>query len=95
VVKRPLATYLCRMKAFALICILPLVAMTGATLAHAEDPSLPGVSKPGAIVTTPPPEPTEAPRDPRSFRVGNTDVRISGDITVDVIIGDIKPSPRH
>lgn len=94
-VKRPLAAYLCRMKAFASICMLPLLAITGAISAHAEDPNLPGVSKPDAIVTSPPPEPTEVSRDPRSFRVGNTDVRISGDITVDVIIGDIKPSQRR
>lgn len=90
-VKRPLSAYFCRMKAFASICMLPLLAIS----AHAEDPNLPGVSKPDAIVTSPPPEPTEVSRDPRSFRVGNTDVRISGDITVDVIIGDIKPSPRR
>ena len=83
------------MNRVASIVSLSLATGLGTGMAVAEDQSLPGVSKPAPIVTAPPPEPDGNASDPRSFRVGNTDVRISGEIVVDVTIGDIKPSPRR
>lgn len=88
-------TYLLRMNRVASIVSLSLATAFGTGIASAEDKSLPGVSKPEPIVTAPPPEPDEHASDPRSFRVGNTDVRISGEVVVDVTIGGIGPSPRR
>lgn len=62
---------------------------------YAEDLDLPGVTTPEAIVKAPQPEPSDADSDPRSFRIGDTDVWISGDITIDVTIGDLKSNPRR
>jgi hypothetical protein len=68
-------------------------AATGIALAE-ENPTLPGVKAPKPIVTAPPPEPEPMsnPSKPNTFRIGNTDVTISGDITVDV--GTFKSSKR-
>lgn len=71
--------------------------MTNATLAGdkpagAPQP-LPGVSSPPEIVTTLPPEPTDGSGDPGHFRIGNTDVRISGSVRIDVTAGNL-PKPR-
>ena len=81
------------MNAVVAVCALSLASLVGVLPAIAEDDNLPGVSKKSEpIVTTLPPEPTENGDDPQSFRIGNTDVRISGEITIDVVTGDIKPS---
>ncbi|RCS25858.1 hypothetical protein DUT91_00240 [Phyllobacterium salinisoli] len=59
-----------------------------------ENKTLPGVKAPKPIVTAPPPEPDQMtdPSSPKTFRIGNTDVTISGAITVDV--GTFKSSRR-
>nr|WP_244491100.1 hypothetical protein [Paramesorhizobium deserti] len=66
----------------------------GASLAE-ENKTLPGVKPPKAIVTAPPPEPDQMtdPSKPNSFRIGNTDVTISGSITIDV--GTFKSPSRR
>ncbi|WP_188822434.1 hypothetical protein [Brucella endophytica] len=69
------------------------IAAPGVSLAQ-ENQTLPGVTPPKPIVTAPPPEPdrmTDSSK-PNTFRIGNTDVTISGDITVDV--GTMKSSRR-
>lgn len=76
-------------------CALSLVSLLGAMPAAAEEKDLPGVSKREPIVTMPRPEPTDSDGDPRSFRIGNTDVRISGEITIDITAGDLKVEPRR
>lgn len=68
--------------------------------AFANDPSptgLPGVGVQKPIVATPPPQP-EPDSQPagtwKNFRVGNTDVSISGSVTVDVGTGNSRTSGR-
>lgn len=56
--------------------------------------TLPGVSVDHKIVGSVPPEPTDRETDPTTFRVGNTDVHISGYVQVDVTAGRLG-SPRH
>ncbi|WP_420962872.1 hypothetical protein [Brucella sp. IR073] len=75
-----------------IVPILTSMATIGTSFAD-ENPTLPGVQAPKPIVTAPPPEPDRMtdPSKPNTFRIGNTDVTISGDITVDV--GTMK-SPR-
>jgi hypothetical protein len=87
-------TYVPGMNAFTATCALLFAALV-ATPAMAENQNLPGVSQPEPIVTTPPPEPTDTGADPRSFRVGNTDVRLSGQIMIDITAGDLKVEPRR
>ncbi|PYE89988.1 hypothetical protein [Phyllobacterium leguminum] len=59
-----------------------------------ENKTLPGVIPPKPIVTAPPPEPDRMtdPSRPNTVRIGNTDVTISGSITVDV--GTMKSSRK-
>lgn len=66
---------------------------TGTSLAE-ENPTLPGVTPPKPIVTAPLPEPDRMtdPAKPNTFRIGNTDVTVSGSITVDV--GTFRSSKR-
>ncbi|PQA72864.1 hypothetical protein C3731_14235 [Brucella oryzae] len=55
--------------------------------ANNGSPGLPGVKAQKPIVSAPPaaPEPDQAPNGNwKNFRVGNTDVSISGSITIDV-----------
>lgn len=78
------------MKTFAatLLLILP------AGLAAAGD--LPGVEQPKTIVQ-PLPEPLDeqaATTDDGRIKVGDWDVKVSGSITVDVGVGNIKPPKR-
>ncbi|MBB2970542.1 hypothetical protein [Mesorhizobium sp. RMAD-H1] len=76
------------------------LAVTASALASGaaraeENKTLPGVKPPKAIVTAPPPEPDGMtdPSKPNSFRIGNTDVTVSGSITVD--IGTFKSPSRR
>ena len=71
------------------------IAVFSTLSAHADAtaPGLPGVKLPPAIVQAPPPEPDEKPdpsATPGSFRVGNTQVHISGDIRIDVGTGNAR-----
>ncbi|NKC02839.1 hypothetical protein HED55_04100 [Ochrobactrum haematophilum] len=53
-------------------------------------PGLPGVEAQKPLVSAPPPapEPDQAPKGNwKNFRVGNTDVSVSGDIIIDVGTG--------
>ncbi|EFM62741.1 Hypothetical protein BROD_1181 [Brucella sp. NF 2653] len=55
-----------------------------------QQTELPGVKPQKPIVTAPPPapEPDQASRESwKNFRVGNTDVSISGDVIIDVGAG--------
>lgn len=70
------------------------------TSAFAQDnspPGLPGVESQKPIVSAPPPapEPNSQPAGSwKNFRVGNTDVSISGSVTVDVGSGGSRSSRR-
>ncbi|MER9327483.1 hypothetical protein NKJ26_00400 [Mesorhizobium sp. M0152] len=84
--------------AIAMLAIAGLVSGT----ARAEDNSprkgaLPGVSSEYRIAR-PAPQPESDDAFPSNgdgqFKIGDTDVRISGSITVDVGAGSIKPSNR-
>ncbi|WP_136618969.1 MULTISPECIES: hypothetical protein [Mesorhizobium] len=76
--------------------------ISGAALAEDSSPStqksaLPGVTGDYRIAKpAPKPEPDDAfPSNGNGqFKIGDTDVRISGSITVDVGVGAIKPSNR-
>jgi hypothetical protein len=84
------------MKRFAILLPLAILALAGAAAAGEKkqaDKTLPGVSAPPDIVTTLPPEPTDEPTDPTHFRIGNTEVRISGSLRIDMTTGNLPP-PR-
>ncbi|TPM36073.1 hypothetical protein [Mesorhizobium sp. B2-3-5] len=70
-------------------------AFAGDNSSPAQTGALPGVAADYRIAKpTPVPEPDAFPSDGNGqFRIGDTDVRISGSITVDVGTGGIK-SPR-
>lgn len=80
--------------------IAGLAVLTGAAVADDTSPdkgTLPGVASDYRIAKpAPQPEPDEiAPGNRiKQFKIGDTDVRISGSITVDVGAGAIGPS-RH
>ncbi|MDX8464531.1 hypothetical protein RFM26_02380 [Mesorhizobium sp. VK23B] len=75
-------------------------ALIGSTAAFAGDSSaqkLPGVSSDYRIAKpAPQPEPDDAlPAGSNgTFKIGDTDVRISGSITIDMATGGIRP-PNH
>ncbi|WP_411506999.1 hypothetical protein [Brucella anthropi] len=71
--------------------------MISAASAKDGSPGLPGVQTPKPIVTAPPPapEPDQKPNGNwKNFRIGNTDVSISGDITIDAGTGNSRTSGR-
>ncbi len=74
--------------------------LTSTLVAEAKDKepgSLPGVKPQKPIVTAPPPapEPDQVQQGSwKNFRIGNTDVSISGNITVDVGTGNSRSSGR-
>lgn len=83
--------------------ILMLTAVFSTLLsasAFANDPAptgLPGVKPQKPIVSAPPPapEPNNQPAGTwKNFRVGNTDVSVSGSVTVDVGSGNSRISGR-
>jgi hypothetical protein len=66
------------------------VLAAGAFAQDKSAPGLPGVEAQKPLVSAPPPapEPDQAPKGNwKNFRVGNTDVSVSGDITIDVGTG--------
>ncbi|MBB5701865.1 hypothetical protein FHS76_001727 [Ochrobactrum daejeonense] len=66
-------------------------------LANDRSPGLPGVQLPKPIISAPPPapEPDQPPVETwKNFRIGNTDVSVSGDITIDVGTGNSRISGR-
>lgn len=72
-------------------------AFAGDGSAPAQNGALPGVTGDYRIVKpAPAPEPDDAlPSNGNGqFKIGNTDVRISGSITVDVSAGGIRPPSR-
>ena len=77
---------------------LAAALLTGATALADDNASqkLPGVSGDFRIAKpAPQPEPDDLPAgSDGSFKIGNTDVRIGGSITVDMGTGGIKP-PNH
>lgn len=84
------------MKMRVVVALVPLAALAPAIPALAGDEqieTLPGVSRQPDIVTTLPPEPTDDPADPTHFKIGDTEVRISGSIRIDVTAGGLPP-PR-
>lgn len=87
--------YPCRMT-IARRCLTAIALLLAAANAGmAEENALPGVSVDRPIVGEMPPEPGDHPDDPGSFRIGDTDVRISGSVTVDVTVGDLRPRPNR
>ena len=81
---------------FLALSTIFLVAISTAS-ANDGSPGLPGVKPQKPIVSAPPPapEPDQAPGGNwKNFRIGNTDVTISGSITVDVGTGNSRTSRR-
>ncbi|KAB2751608.1 hypothetical protein [Brucella anthropi] len=79
--------------------IFGFVFLATVSTAPANDgsPGLPGVQAQKPIVTAPPPapEPEQAPSGNwKNFRVGNTDVSVSGSITIDVGTKNSRTSGR-
>ncbi|MER8377289.1 hypothetical protein [Mesorhizobium sp. M1406] len=79
----------------ALVCLSSGKAFAGDSSAQAQKGALPGVAGDYRIAK-PAPEPDDAfPGNGNGqFKIGDTDVRISGSITVDVGAGSIG-QPRH
>lgn len=72
-------------------------AIFSTALANDGSPGLPGVQLPKPIVSAqqPAPEPEQLPAGTwKNFRIGNTDVSVSGDITIDVGTGSSRISGR-
>ncbi|MGB3415897.1 MAG: hypothetical protein WBA36_04430 [Mesorhizobium sp.] len=58
--------------------------------------TLPGVDKPYRIVKPQAPEPDEpAVKTPGQFKIGDMDVHISGNVTVDIGAGPLQPRGRR
>ncbi|MEE9909427.1 hypothetical protein LWV33_19490 [Brucella intermedia] len=81
------------------ILVSGAIFLAALSTASANDgsPGLPGVHPQKPIVAAPPPapEPDQAQSGNwRNFRVGNTDVSISGSISVDVGTGNSRSSRR-
>lgn len=85
-------------KRFLIVSFASSIAMAGNAFANDQSPSgLPGVKAQKPIVSAPPPapEPDQKPAGNwKNFRVGNTDVSISGDIIIDVGTGHMRSSSR-
>lgn len=74
--------------------VLALCVLFAAVPAALADEPLPGVEGGHAIVRQAPPEPEPLPAgEDGTFQVGNTRVKISGSVTVDVGVGNVR-SPR-
>ncbi|CAN7537922.1 hypothetical protein [Mesorhizobium sp. LjRoot246] len=86
-------------RAIAAVVLAFAGLMSGTALADDSSPptqrGLPGVAGDYRIAKpAPEPEPDDAFPSNGTFKIGDTDVRISGSITVDVGAGGIKPSNR-
>lgn len=86
------------MKPFPLLTAFFLSLLSAGAFANEPSPAgLPGVEAQRPIVSAPPPapEPNNQPAGTwKNFRVGNTDVSISGSVTVDVGTGGSRSSGR-
>ncbi|KAB0573166.1 hypothetical protein [Brucella pituitosa] len=86
------------MKRFLMFTAVFSMALSASAFANDPSPTgLPGVEPQKPIVSAPPPapEPNSQPAGTwKNFRVGNTDVSISGSITVDVGTGGSRSSGR-
>ena len=83
--------------AIAVTAVTTSAAFAGDNAASSAKGALPGVTSDYRIAKpAPQPEPDDAlpAGENGTFKIGNTDVRISGTITVDVGTGGIKPSNR-
>ena len=86
------------MKQFLMFTAVFSMALSAGAFANEPSPTgLPGVKPQKPIVSAPPPapEPNSQPAGSwKSFRVGNTDVSVSGSVTVDVGSGNSRISGR-
>lgn len=85
------------MTAIAITAVTASAALAGNSTSQTQTGALPGVTSDYRIAKpAPQPEPDDAlpAGENGTFKIGNTDVRISGTITVDVGTGGIKPSRR-
>jgi len=83
--------------AIAITAATSNMAFAGNSTSSSPKSALPGVTSDYRIAKpAPEPEPDDAlpAGENGTFKIGNTDVRISGSITVDVGVGAIKPSNR-
>ena len=89
-------------RVIAVVVIALAGSMSGTALADDSSPAAPKGALPGVTsdyrIAKPAPQPEPDDASPGNgngqFKIGNTDVRISGSITVDVGAGAIKP-PRN
>ena len=85
------------MTAIAITAATCSAALAGNSTSQPQTGALPGVTSDYRIAQpAPQPEPVDALPfgENGTFKIGNTDVRISGSITVDVGVGANKPSNR-
>ena len=85
------------MTAIAITAAAAGAALAGDSTSQSPKGALPGVTSDYRIAKpTPQPEPDDAlpAGENGTFKIGDTDVRISGSITVDVGVGANKPSNR-
>jgi len=86
------------MKKFLVFTAVSSFVLSASAFANEPSPTgLPGVKPQKPIVSAPPPapEPDNQPAGSwKSFRVGNTDVSISGSVIVDVGSGNSRTSGR-
>ncbi|WP_246691141.1 MULTISPECIES: hypothetical protein [unclassified Mesorhizobium] len=85
------------MTAIAITALTANAALAGDSTSQSPKGALPGVTSDYRIAKpAPQPEPDEVlpAGENGTFKIGDTDVRISGSITVDVGTGGIKPSNR-
>jgi hypothetical protein len=76
-----------------LAALVTISIALGASISWAQkNPhGLPGVKQPKGIVTRPKPEPDGFSLEQRAVQIGDWDVRISGNVTID--IGTFQPRP--
>ncbi|MGX5841174.1 hypothetical protein ACWGTI_10680 [Mesorhizobium sp. ArgA1] len=85
------------MTAIAITAVTASAAVAGDGTSQSPKSALPGVTSDYRIAKpAPQPEPDDAlpAGENGTFKIGDTDVRISGSITVDVGVGANKPSNR-
>ena len=85
------------MTAIAITAVTASAALAGDSTSQSPKGALPGVTSDYRIAQpAPQPEPDDAlpAGENGTFKIGNTDVRISGSITVDMATGGIK-QPRR
>ena len=83
--------------AVAVTAVTSSTAFAGDTATSSQKAALPGVTSDYRIAqTAPQPEPDDAlpAGENGTFKIGNTDVRVSGSISIDMATGGIRP-PNH